>query len=66
VRGYAGDKLELKRDGGEDEALDLRNGTYKETEEFMLAAMEGRKLPGPTIEEALVASELAAEIGRSR
>lgn len=48
-----------------DEPLDLRNSTYNETEAFLLAVLEGRPLPAPSVQEALVATELAAELQQS-
>ncbi len=64
VRAYLDSKLVLAEDGPEEESRDLRNGTYNETEAFLLAVLEGRSLPSPSIPEAMVSSALAEALLR--
>ncbi len=61
-----GGKLVLVEDASPNEELDLRNGTYHETEVFLLAVLEGRALPAPSLSDAMIATELADELMRFR
>ena len=66
VRGYQGGKLMFEKDETPGEPLDIQNGTYYETEAFLLAVLEGKRLPAPSIPDALIASELAEEMMRAK
>ena len=66
VRGYAGSKSVLEQNGPPGDELDLRNGTYHETEAFLLAVLEGRELPMPSVSDAMIATGLADDLMRAR
>jgi len=58
---HAGERV-LEEVCPDDEALDLRNGTYNETEAFLLALLEGRPLPAPSVHDAMVSSRVAGAV----